>query len=74
MVHPSITVLRCYCTVVKAVSNSKLKSAVFCVCDSLDLNSIFTFAKNSSLGFKSGEYGGKKCTIAPMSWINVTTP
>lgn len=37
--------------------------------DSRSLIPLFTLEKASSIGLRSGEYGGKKCNIAPVSSI-----
>jgi hypothetical protein len=40
---------------------------------SRSLFALLTFENVITIGLKSGEYGGKKCTMAPTSWIISTT-
>ena len=58
----------------RKLSNSKAsQSLVWTNSFSIDFIDCFTLENVSSIGLKSGEYGGKKCISAPTSCIDFTT-
>ena len=61
-------------TDVKVASSSVSMSSTLSISVDVDFNTVLTLENISSMGLKSGEYGGRKCTSAPTSSIAFMIP